>query len=410
MKRILGFCSLLLTFVMIVGLFALPVAAQSATQGSSTQYVIHAIGNASFTANGTHLASATPAVPANHSSGEIIVMLNGRVVPASNTQVDGWYVPPIIRDGRIYVRLDGVGMALLDVFGFKSVGTVSPELVITMIYSDTFGNTIYLDDFITRHPVIGPTGRTEQSRMIPLGDMLASIGYRVNFDATTNIFSIEHPLFDPSREHIVIRERQFFTQEELFLLALHAPNRWDTIHSTPHPYRAMTPAEVQAWSDEYFAMGGLNAQELMTIFFINEERIAAGVRPAFVCPYLSQAARLMSQLLMEQGVGGSTIGGLRPHLDPYYGGSGHRAMLFNPRSLARENLSGGLIPNQVVRLWMVSPGHRLNMLTEGPIAGTTGRGIADGEVITWVHLGEEHVGVGMVGSTVMKMNNQELQD
>ena len=171
-------------------------------------------------------------------------------------------------------------------------------------------------------------------------------------------------------DHIIIRERQFFTQEELRAMIAVAPDMSETRHLNPHPNRAMTPEEVRAWSEEYFAMGGLNRQELEMIYFINEERIAHGLKPFWVCPYLSQGSRLTSQLLVErEREPGSplTHRGLPSHNDPYYGFPGDRARLFHGGVTGWENLAG--VPTDragtaAVSAWMNSPGHRRNVLSD----------------------------------------------
>ena len=217
--------------------------------------------------------------------------------------------------------------------------------------------------------------------------------------ASTNIPSVNHPLFDLNREHTIIRVRQFFTQEELLEMIEFAPDQSETLHSTPHPFRAMTPEEVEAWSAEYFEMGGLNAQELETIFWLNEERIAYGLPPFAVCPYLSQAARLSAQLLAEQWEPGSQNhllrhGDLPPHTDPHYGWGTARALLFapdDPYSISvPENLTiTSLGSARAVDNWMYSPGHRIIVLAEAFDFSTLD--------LDWEN-GIMHVGVGVINN------------
>ena len=218
--------------------------------------------------------------------------------------------------------------------------------------------------------------------------------------STTTPTPLTGPYPEAPPQHAVIRERQFFTQEELLEMIELAPDWSETLHSTPHPFRAMTPEEVAAWSKEYFEMGGLNAQELETIFWLNEERIAYGLPPFVVCPYLSQAARLSAQLLAEQWEPGTQFnrmrhGDLPAHIDPHYGWPTVRALLFapdNPNSIvALENLMGlSLCPIEAVQAWMNSPSHRITVLSE-----TFDFSALTSLNVDWDN-GAKHVGVGMI--------------
>ena len=210
-------------------------------------------------------------------------------------------------------------------------------------------------------------------------------------------FSPVRPPLHP--QHVIIRERTFFTQEELRAMIEFAPDAAYTVHSSPHPMRAMTPDEVAAWSEEYFAMGGLNRQELELVYYINAERIAHGISPAWICPYLSQAARLMHQLTREQGTPGTNrIGDLYPHHDPFYAGydehhhgfffptgnAQRRFRLFMPEggvlpdTFVSENLVATIFPRHAVSAWMGSPGHRREILSDFRVADGTARFIGVG--------------------------------
>ena len=180
---------------------------------------------------------------------------------------------------------------------------------------------------------------------------------------------------------LVLDERTFFTQEELrdmipplevreFFAAVeprsdlifnqdirekqrgYYPASWV---SRPHPDRPMTPEELEEWIEEYRLLGGLNVFELEVIYLINQIRLDHDLVPLTICPYLSMAARLGSQLR------------LRSHWDPHYGRPGHRAYLFAPHLIdagntVGENTTAGVIPEHSVNSWMNSPGHRLVIL------------------------------------------------
>ena len=198
----------------------------------------------------------------------------------------------------------------------------------------------------------------------------------------------EMPTEIPGR--LVLTERTFFTQEQLRemipplevrtrfqgmsdralvfdlpdgYLNSHYPPSWV---SRPHPDRRMTDQELSEWIEEYKLLGGLNVFELEVIYLINGIRAEHGLTQLTICPYLSMAARLGSQLR------------LRNHWDPFYGRDGSpsygrgrpndRARLFNPpiddlsRVTVEESTAAGAIPMHPVTGWMESPLHRTMVL------------------------------------------------
>jgi len=132
----------------------------------------------------------------------------------------------------------------------------------------------------------------------------------------------------------------------------------DTQPTTPHPNRRMTNAERDAWIDEYRNLGGINSFELEVVYLLNEIRLERGLQPLGICPDLSMASRLMSQLMFEHHQGGRTY-----HQDPFYGSPWDRTLFFNPAITAIENLSWQSTPSSVIESFMNSPGHRNSMLS-----------------------------------------------
>jgi hypothetical protein len=163
----------------------------------------------------------------------------------------------------------------------------------------------------------------------------------------------------------------------------------------------MTAAELVAWNAAYDEVG-ITARELMTLYHMNRERIAApapiveldGVflyecvkpQPLGMCPELMRTARLTVQLGYRGGYGGHTFHGImegatmaQAHMDNHYGGPSQRYRLFrgtlidssaltstNRKYSADENLhSGSRMASHAVRGWMNSPRHRINMLSAG---------------------------------------------
>jgi len=155
----------------------------------------------------------------------------------------------------------------------------------------------------------------------------------------------------PQRTPVVLTEPTFFTQEQLLSILATAPMPHTTISATPHPERMMTIAERDAWIEEYRELGGIHAYELRIIYDLNEVRVEQGLQPFAICPYLSIAARLHSQLMSDIW--------FSSHEDPFYGRAGDRVRFFNSELGATENLGGGDNP---VDAWYNSPGHRTTML------------------------------------------------
>ena len=190
-------------------------------------------------------------------------------------------------------------------------------------------------------------------------------------------YFLSQPTEIPGR--LVLFERTFFSQEELHEmipplevrerfqgmtageLLFHIPREYRHGYyppswvSRPHPDRPMTDEELEEWIEEYRLLGGLNVFELEVIYLINQIRLEYDLVPLTICPYLSMAARLGSQLRLVD------------HRDPHYGGPGHRVRLFTelPRfTTLRECTTGGVIPWRSVNSWMESPGHRRAVLNQ----------------------------------------------
>ena len=162
---------------------------------------------------------------------------------------------------------------------------------------------------------------------------------------------------------IRLTEVTFFTQEELFTMALNAPTREQTRPSQPHPNRRMTQAEVDAWVAEFWELG-LNNWELLLIAEYNRVRSTYYNLPELpICPYLVLAARLTSQLLEEgHGVPGGGAGSPNlphsSHAVAFYGGYNERVQLFGGApSVWRGSHTWRFSPRSAIQSWRNSPAH-----------------------------------------------------
>jgi len=133
---------------------------------------------------------------------------------------------------------------------------------------------------------------------------------------------------------------------------------WYHTHtSTSIPNRKLTYAELNAWIADYHSQGGSNYFELEILHLVNIERENAGLQHLAVSPTLMMSARFKAQSMSDIGY--------FSHENPV---SGHFAnisrQLFNyPLVSMGENIARGQItPQEVVRDWMDSPSHRINIL------------------------------------------------
>ena len=299
----------------------------------------------------------------------ITVIVNGQTVQFSGQG-------PVNIDGRILVPVREVFEQLgytANWDGSAQRLTLTPSWYTRILI--TVGSTSFTIDYggidTINHTLDAPPQIINGAVMLPIRAVIESVGLFYIWDEATSTITISplHP------DHIIIRERTFFTQEQLREMITFAPDELYTHHSTRHPERRMTPEEVQAWSDEYFAMGGMSAQELEIIYLVNAERISQGLDPFWVCPFLAQSARLTSQLWAEAAMRrneGSDEERWPAHTDPFYGSATQRALLFND-----QFVSGGMNPGDTVgenmgffgndplanfNGWMNSPGHRRAMM------------------------------------------------
>lgn len=192
---------------------------------------------------------------------------------------------------------------------------------------------------------------------------------------------------------LILEERTFFTQEELreFIPPQEVRDEFSSMtdaqqfrnrvrvhayyplipHLTQHPNRRMTSQELQLWIQAYEEMGGLSVFELEVLYLLNEIRVENGLEPYTLCPNLSMAARMQSQLTSQFGFWG--------HEDPFYGRPRDRVNLFDQsRTTILENATGGMIPSRSVSSWMNSPGHRALILSEAHSVIGIGRSAGGG--------------------------------
>jgi uncharacterized protein YkwD len=158
-------------------------------------------------------------------------------------------------------------------------------------------------------------------------------------------------------------ELTLLTDEELQTLTETAPDLSETRSTATMANRRITEAELAAWTEEYWELGGANAFELEVVRLINIERENIGLNRLAVNPALMMAARFhsteMSDLVFFS------------HRSPHHGRGIYRAEMFGHENIreyvwgVRENIaSSAHCPYHVVQVWMNSPGHRAAILEE----------------------------------------------
>jgi len=166
------------------------------------------------------------------------------------------------------------------------------------------------------------------------------------------------------------------TNEQLLLWIELASTMAETRSSITLPSRRPTSSEIQSWSNEYAALGGINAFELEVIRLVNEIRVRYGLNPLAICVKLSMAARFHSQSMVDLNF----FGHGNPHYscvvtNRYQSSGSDRAQMFGHDNIQEgfygvgENVSGGTgTPQQRVDGWMNSPGHRAAILRTHSLA------------------------------------------
>ena len=306
--------------------------------------------------------------------------------------------PPVIVEGRTLVPVRGVFEQLGFEVGWNeearqaALSSNNHSIVLTI------GNEIFTTDNVN-HTLDVPAQIIGGSTMLPIRAVLESVGYDLDWNEETrtiHIFLAEtqeerNRRLDAERisnlsallqndaglgvnrtvlsiqpaEIIPVRltEETFFTQEELFRLALNAPTMEQTAPSGPHPNHRMTQAEVDAWVAEFWELG-LNNWELLMVAEFNRVRSTYYNLPELsICPYLVLAARLTSQLLEEgHGVHGGGAGSPNlphsSHAVAFYGGYGERVMLFGGSGRVwRGSHTWRNTPREAIQSWRNSPAH-----------------------------------------------------
>jgi len=185
----------------------------------------------------------------------------------------------------------------------------------------------------------------------------------------TAIHAPNHAIATANQDGVHLTSRMFLSQAEIQSMLPFARQHQDTMPYSRHPDRAMTDEEVQTWIETYNELGGINAYELEVLYLLNNIRAEHDLQPFSLCPRLSMAARLHTQLMREFDFIG--------HTDPFYGGAPSRAILFG-EPMAWENARAGLPnPERTVDGWMNSPGHRRLILTPSALTLHVGIGLVE---------------------------------
>jgi uncharacterized protein YkwD len=248
----------------------------------------------------------------------INVTINGRPVVFGDQ-------PPAIVDGRTMVPVRGVFEAL----GFAAEWNASEQVVTLRRGGDVIVIIINAPEFAANgetYDLEVPAQIINGRTMLPIRDVLESVGYNVGWNAATNTVVI---------------------------------TTGPPVHGTPGPLltipnRRLTDAELEEWRGAYSA--ALNFENEV-IRLINTERAAQGLQPLTAYTPLMMAARFKSQSMYDLNY--------FEHESPIYGSFYNIAIeLFGvtPRALGENIAEGHRTPDEVVGEWMASPGHRENIL------------------------------------------------
>jgi len=342
-----------------------------------------------------------------------------------NVTVDGQRVVfegqgPVIVDGRTLVPVRGV----FEHLGF-TVGWNGDTRTATMTRgNDTIAMTIGSATFTTNgisHTLDVPAQIINGSTMVPIRLPLESVGYGLDWNGDTRTvvitsngdspntgttppstgnFTVTNPTTGATatanQNGVHLTGPVFLTQDDIQRMLPYAREPADhvawgrtdfnTIEGADrvaewreeiqasefrHPDRPMTEQELQAWIERYNEQGGINTLELEMLYQINAIRIEYNLSPLILCPNLSMASRLTSQLLRDGVL-------FERHNDPFYGSSTRRVQLFSPATIGvTESIQHGPIRpggSGPINGWMSSPGHRAQMLSPNMVYIGVGSG------------------------------------
>ena len=336
-----------------------------------------------------------------YASDNITVTINGVPVVFADQQ-------PVVVDGRTLVPIrevfEALGFEVTWEPAFQMATLINGEfrLAISIGYHAFMAAPLSAPQ-ITRHhsvPLDVPAQLINDRTMLPIRSPLEAVGYEVGWDnatrtvviqggngygggnlsATTQVtqqpvmpietappFQVEQPSTTTTATSPTNPTNPSFSSQpvllssaELIVLAENAPSWIETRSNIILPDRRITDAELQAWIEEYHALGGINAFELEVIRLINELRVGYGLQPLAINIELSMASRFHSQETIDRN---RRI----THISPHHGHSSYRAMdMFGHITAVQENMSGSVngnsSPQQVVEGWLNSPGHRVTML------------------------------------------------
>ena len=211
-------------------------------------------------------------------------------------------------------------------------------------------------------------------RIIAINPILEILRYDLTWDSATQTVNIISPPVDPiiitrNGETVVradetgvhILARVHLTQEEIQNILPLARTQQQT-RMSPHPDRPMTQQELAAWNQEYDDLGGMNNVELDALYLLNNIRREYNLPLFTLCPYLSRASRLHTNLHADFDANTWDT----RHYDPIYGWPTQRSVLFNDAFTAvQENTGSSVVRAELgVNGWMRSPGHRAAILRD----------------------------------------------
>ena len=212
-------------------------------------------------------------------------------------------------------------------------------------------------------PAIVHGGRT----VFPLADFANARGMTLSWNAATGVLTIEAGTAIPQApgayltNPIVWSSPTLLTSAEIDELIARAPVRENTRSAMTITSTPFTDAELAAWRAEYFALGGMNAQELSHLRAINEARAGYGRAPLLICTDMSMAARFAAQGNSQMGVGTA-------HNLPGYGSLSAIARLFGTGGLSLVGVSqAGDGPNHT-RFGFTIGGQHYDQLVGNPNA------------------------------------------
>jgi len=306
--------------------------------------------------------------------------------------IDGWtYVVAEDLIAYGFVVVWNVGEQTLSIT--KGQSTASPQTIppntapsgsIAFSYVSTNIRTFIYNKQVTSHNINGST-------VVRIDDVAEIAGLGIDWDVGSSLLALasksgrdesDHQAKSNNQKSIIINGFQnnqdrlsvlgrLYTNEELMKWIEAAPSHIETRSAEVLPNRRLSQFEVDAWIDEYWRLGGMNAAELEIVMIINEIRAEYGLHPLMINNVLSMSSRFHSQEMADLGyfshvspnTGGPAgrVEMLVGHLG--YDNYGNRIFLTGGENVGTRGGGSDTQARRHVERWMNSPGHRATILT-----------------------------------------------